>query len=139
MFDHRSSFPSHYLSNHLSCLHWQRQLPSLVHNDDTLKLKSIEGRGQTPQTSLNSVCQAQPPVPSGTLPEAWGIAGPRAAKVSSKAKSCRLGVFVDIFEGRSRDGLYEPALADSEREAVADLLQYLENVGGTATYHGQIN
>ena len=29
---------------------------------------------------------------------------------------------------RSKDGLYEPALADSEREAVADLLQYLENV-----------
>lgn len=30
--------------------------------------------------------------------------------------------------GRSRDGLYEPVLADIEREAVADLLQYLENV-----------
>jgi hypothetical protein len=30
--------------------------------------------------------------------------------------------------GRSRDGLYEQTLADSEREAVADLLQYLENV-----------
>lgn len=30
--------------------------------------------------------------------------------------------------GRSRDGLYEPALADSEREAVSDLLGYLENV-----------
>lgn len=30
--------------------------------------------------------------------------------------------------GRARDGLYEPVLADSEREAVADLLQYLENV-----------
>ena len=30
--------------------------------------------------------------------------------------------------GRPKDGLYEPALADSEREAVADLLQYLENV-----------
>lgn len=30
--------------------------------------------------------------------------------------------------GRPRDGLYEPALADTEREAVADLLQYLENV-----------
>ena len=29
---------------------------------------------------------------------------------------------------KSKDGLYEPALADSEREAVADLLQYLENV-----------
>jgi hypothetical protein len=31
--------------------------------------------------------------------------------------------------GKSRDGLYEPVLAESEREAVADLLQYLENVG----------
>ena len=30
--------------------------------------------------------------------------------------------------GMARDGLYEPVLADSEREAVADLLQYLENV-----------
>jgi hypothetical protein len=30
--------------------------------------------------------------------------------------------------GKSRDGLYEPVLAESEREAVADLLQYLENV-----------
>ena len=28
----------------------------------------------------------------------------------------------------SDEGLYEPALADTEREAVADLLQYLENV-----------
>lgn len=33
-----------------------------------------------------------------------------------------------ISIGKSRDGLYEPVLADSEREAVADLLQYLENV-----------
>ena len=33
-----------------------------------------------------------------------------------------------ILAGRPRDGLYEPVLADSEREAVADLLQYLENV-----------
>jgi len=30
--------------------------------------------------------------------------------------------------GKSRDGLYDNVLADSEREAVADLLQYLENV-----------
>lgn len=37
--------------------------------------------------------------------------------------------------GRSRDGLYEPVLADSEREAVADLLQYLENVGILPIYH----
>jgi hypothetical protein len=34
----------------------------------------------------------------------------------------------DTFQGRTRDGIYEPVLADSEREAVADLLQYLENV-----------
>ena len=32
------------------------------------------------------------------------------------------------YAGKSRDGLYEPVLAESEREAVADLLQYLENV-----------
>ncbi|PUU75519.1 armadillo-type protein [Tuber borchii] len=29
--------------------------------------------------------------------------------------------------GRARDGLYEPVLQESEREAVSDLLQYLEN------------
>ena len=31
--------------------------------------------------------------------------------------------------GRSRDGIYETTLADNEREAVSDLLGYLENVG----------
>ena len=41
---------------------------------------------------------------------------------------CRANA-IGTFLGRSRDGLYEPALADTEREAVADLLQYLENVG----------
>lgn len=30
--------------------------------------------------------------------------------------------------GRSRDGIYEATLADNEREAVSDLLSYLENV-----------
>ena len=30
--------------------------------------------------------------------------------------------------GRSRDSIYDPVLADSEREAVADLLGFLENV-----------
>jgi hypothetical protein len=35
---------------------------------------------------------------------------------------------IDHSPGRTRDGIYEPVLADSEREAVADLLQYLENV-----------
>lgn len=39
--------------------------------------------------------------------------------------------------GRPKDNLYEPALADSEREAVADLLQYLENVRGITHSRGQ--
>ena len=34
--------------------------------------------------------------------------------------------------GRPKDSLYEPALQDSEREAVADLLQYLEQVSSRA-------
>ena len=67
-------------------------------------------------------------MPLGTPREAWGTAGLRAAKVASKAASESLEIAANIHQGRSRDGLYEPALADSEREAVADLLQYLENV-----------
>ncbi|EXJ78847.1 vacuolar protein 8 [Capronia coronata CBS 617.96] len=39
--------------------------------------------------------------------------------------------------GRPKDNLYEPALADSEREAVADLLQYLENRGDTDFFSGE--
>ena len=39
--------------------------------------------------------------------------------------------------GRSKDGLYEPALAGSEREAVADLLQYLENRTETDFFSGE--
>ncbi|KAG6995526.1 hypothetical protein G7Y79_00044g079970 [Physcia stellaris] len=46
--------------------------------------------------------------------------------------SCCRGIL-----GRPRDGLYEPALADTEREAVADLLQYLENRGETDFFTGQ--
>lgn len=38
------------------------------------------------------------------------------------------GVILINYVGKSRDGLYEPVLAESEREAVADLLQFLENV-----------
>jgi hypothetical protein len=36
---------------------------------------------------------------------------------------------VGCLAGQARDGaFYEPVLQDSEREAVSDLLQYLENV-----------
>lgn len=77
-------------------------------------------------------------MPSGTLLEAWGIAGPPAAKVACKLRLLRLNIATDIHRGRSRDGLYEPALAESEREAVADLLQYLENVRVTARPHDDL-
>lgn len=43
--------------------------------------------------------------------------------LETQDSDCIVGIL-----GRPRDGLYEPALADTEREAVADLLQYLENV-----------
>lgn len=39
--------------------------------------------------------------------------------------------------GKTRDSLYEPVLQDSEREAVADLLQYLENRGETDFFSGE--
>ncbi|PKS07268.1 hypothetical protein jhhlp_005870 [Lomentospora prolificans] len=38
---------------------------------------------------------------------------------------------------RSRDGLYEPVLQEVEREAVADLLQYLENRDETDFFSGE--
>nr|KMM71976.1 armadillo/beta-catenin-like repeat-containing protein [Coccidioides posadasii RMSCC 3488] len=63
--------------------------------------------------------------------------------------SCLTGIFASIdrwchvsdllapIKGRSRDGLYEPILADNEREAVADLLQYLENRTETDFFDGE--
>ncbi|EER25129.1 Vacuolar protein 8, putative [Coccidioides posadasii C735 delta SOWgp] len=44
---------------------------------------------------------------------------------------------LSCLTGRSRDGLYEPILADNEREAVADLLQYLENRTETDFFDGE--
>ena len=41
--------------------------------------------------------------------------------------------------GKARDGLYENVLADSEREAVAELLQYLENVPTLARMHQNLS
>ncbi len=67
-------------------------------------------------------------MPPGTRFEAWVTAGHLAAKVSFKLWNITAGGLIGVSLGRSKDGLYEPALADSEREAVADLLGYLENV-----------
>ncbi|MCJ1411255.1 Vacuolar protein 8 [Ptychographa xylographoides] len=47
-----------------------------------------------------------------------------------------MGICLSCCRGRSKDP-YEPALADSEREAVADLLQYLENRGETDFFSGE--
>ncbi|KAI1824755.1 vacuolar protein 8 [Xylaria intraflava] len=48
-----------------------------------------------------------------------------------------MGACQSCCGGKSRDGLYEPVLADSEREAVADLLQYLEIRGETDFFSGE--
>jgi hypothetical protein len=68
--------------------------------------------------------------PFGVTPShsRWAILFHPAAKVGHYLFRLR-DVVADIRPGRPKDSLYEPALADSEREAVADLLQYLENVG----------
>ena len=60
----------------------------------------------------------------------WATSAPRVARVSCTESRYLADVHcIDRpLSGRSRDGLYEPALADSEREAVSDLLGYLENV-----------
>ncbi|EDN05907.1 vacuolar protein 8 [Histoplasma mississippiense (nom. inval.)] len=50
---------------------------------------------------------------------------------------CRISYLLAPIKGRSRDGLYEPILADNEREAVADLLQYLENRNETDFFSGE--
>lgn len=56
------------------------------------------------------------------------LVAPRAAEVFELVYPCLRRHQTDLCSGKARDGLYEPVLADSEREAVADLLQYLENV-----------
>lgn len=67
----------------------------------------------------------------GTRSKAWETAVLPVAKVRLwledylAAKSKLTGI---SRTGRSKDNLYEPQLAESEREAVSDLLAYLENV-----------
>ncbi|POS86744.1 ARM repeat-containing protein [Erysiphe pulchra] len=51
--------------------------------------------------------------------------------------SSQCGAAAWITERKSRDGLYEPVLAESEREAVSDLLQFLENRGETDFFSGE--
>lgn len=63
--------------------------------------------------------------PSG-LSSKWATLAPLVVEVV-----CALPHLCEVSDsstGRQKDGLYEPALAESEREAVAELLAYLENV-----------
>ena len=48
-------------------------------------------------------------------------------KGQSRHQDTRIRTLLNLEQGRSKDRLYEPALAETEREAVAELLQYLEN------------
>ncbi|KAI9760881.1 MAG: Vacuolar protein 8 [Chaenotheca gracillima] len=48
-----------------------------------------------------------------------------------------MGICSSCCKGRSGDRLYEPVLAESEREAVADLLVYLENRAETDFFSGE--
>jgi len=50
---------------------------------------------------------------------------------------CHLSDCLGPIGGRSREGLYDTLLADNEREAVADLLQYLENRAETDFFSGE--
>ncbi len=47
---------------------------------------------------------------------------------ASIGRWCPLSELLAPIKGRSRDSIYEPVLADTEREAVGELLGYLENV-----------
>jgi hypothetical protein len=54
---------------------------------------------------------------------------PPAAAVSLPTRTPLRELASDIsLTARSKDSIYDPVLADSEREAVADLLGFLENV-----------
>ena len=65
----------------------------------------------------------------GTNIKKWVVSALLAAEVCfEKNHICGIICLSMNHAGKSRDGLYEPVLAESEREAVADLLQYLENV-----------
>jgi hypothetical protein len=60
-----------------------------------------------------------------------GIATACLSCLSAVDRWCHITACLGPIGGRSRDGIYETTLADNEREAVSDLLGYLENVRGT--------
>lgn len=57
-----------------------------------------------------------------------GIANACLSCFSVVDRWCHITACLGPIGARSRDGIYETTLADNEREAVSDLLGYLENV-----------
>jgi hypothetical protein len=57
-----------------------------------------------------------------------GIADACLSCLSTVDRWCHITACLGPLGGRSREGIYETTLADNEREAVSDLLGYLENV-----------
>jgi hypothetical protein len=57
-----------------------------------------------------------------------GIATACLSCLSAVDRWCHITACLGPIGIRSRDGIYETTLADNEREAVSDLLGYLENV-----------
>lgn len=57
-----------------------------------------------------------------------GIATACLSCFSAVDRWCHITACLGPIGARSRDGIYETTLADNEREAVSDLLGYLENV-----------
>lgn len=57
-----------------------------------------------------------------------GIANSCVSCLSTVDRWCHITACLGPIGSRSRDGIYETTLADNEREAVSDLLGYLENV-----------
>ncbi|KAB8217964.1 vacuolar protein 8 [Aspergillus bombycis] len=66
-----------------------------------------------------------------------GIASACLSCLSTVDRWCHITACLGPIGGRSRDGIYETTLADNEREAVSDLLGYLENRAETDFFRGE--
>ncbi|CAG7928858.1 unnamed protein product [Penicillium olsonii] len=66
-----------------------------------------------------------------------GIAASCLSCLSAVDRWCHISACLGPIGARSRDGIYETTLADNEREAVSDLLGYLENRAETDFFHGE--
>ncbi|KAJ5356590.1 Armadillo [Penicillium concentricum] len=66
-----------------------------------------------------------------------GIANACLSCFSAVDRWCHITACLGPIGARSRDGIYETTLADNEREAVSDLLGYLENRAETDFFHGE--